>query len=140
MKGPVLLTFNLPEAKAAKLRLLCMRFAIRFQPVPAAEWGQTLGALCGLTERTDAPAPEETFTEEVLVMAMFPAGLAQQLLMAMKRAKLPPVALKAILTLTNSAWTPVELYDELCKEREAIQAGKPRVHEAETPQPKASVH
>lgn len=140
MKGPVLLTFNLPEAKAAKLRLLCMRFAIRFQPVPAAAWGQTLGALCGLTEDTDAPAPEEAFTEEMLVMAMFPAGLAQQFLLAMKRAKLPPVALKAILTLTNSTWTPTALYGELCREREAIQAGKPRVHDEETPQPEPSVH
>lgn len=34
MKSPMLLCFNMSPEKAAKLRLICMRFSIRFQPVP----------------------------------------------------------------------------------------------------------
>ena len=50
MKSPVLLCFNMPPEKAAKLRLICMRFSIRFQPVPREDWGKTLSALCGLED------------------------------------------------------------------------------------------
>ncbi len=129
MKSPVLLCFNIPQEKAAKIRLLCMRFSIRFQPVAPESWGKPLGALCGLeAEAEEADAPSEAFAEEMLVMALFPAGMAQQFLLAWKRAKLPPVALKAVLTSTNSHWNPPQLYTELCREREALGKGKPTVH------------
>lgn len=133
MKSPVLLCFNIPPQKAAKLRLICMRFAIRFQPVPPEDWGKTLGVLCGLEESAGEVACE-TFGEEMLVMALFPAGMAQQFLLALKRAKLPLVALKAVLTPTNSRWNPSQLYQELCREREALRQGGATAHaQPETP-------
>ena len=67
-------------------------------------------------------------------MALFPAGMAQQFLLALKRAKLPPVALKAVLTPTNSRWNPSQLYQELCREREALRQGGATAHaQPETP-------
>ena len=54
MKQPVLLTFNIPEAVTAKLRLICMRFAIRFQPIPEAvgKKNEEIAAVLHITVRT----------------------------------------------------------------------------------------
>lgn len=133
MKSPVLLCFNIPAEKASKLRLICMRFGIRFQPVSPEDWGKPLGALCGL-EAAAEETTAEPFGEEMLVMALFPAGMAQQFLLALKRAKLPPVPLKAVLTPTNSQWNPAQLYTELCREREALRQGKETAHAQQEPQ------
>ncbi len=127
MKAPRLLCFQIPAEMAGKLRLICMRFGIRFQPVPQEDWGKTLGTLCGLEEAAEDASPQAV-PEKMLVMALFPSGMAQQFLLALRRAKLPPVPLKAVLTPTNSAWTPGQLYQELCKEREALAQGRKTPH------------
>ena len=61
MKSPMLLCFNMSPEKAAKLRLICMRFSIRFQPVPREDWGKTLSALCGLEDAAPEAATPYAF-------------------------------------------------------------------------------
>lgn len=134
MKSPVLLCFQMSPEKAAKVRFLCMRFAIRFQQVSPEQWGERLGVLCGLPEDDAAePLPltdvPQDVPGEMMVMGLFPAGMASQFLQAMKRAKLPPVPLRAVLTPTNSQWTPPMLYRELQREREAVTRGMPGAHD-----------
>ena len=41
-------------------------------------------------------------------------------LQAIRAAKLPPVALKAVLTDENKGWNVLELHEELQKEHEAL--------------------
>jgi len=124
---PMILVFNIPADKLAKLRFTCMRLGIQVRPVEAAEYGQPIGALCGMAEITDVPAPEETFTEDMLVMANFTTQLANRLLAALKQGRLP-IRLKAVVTPTNAAWNPVQLHKELTAEREAIARGKEAEH------------
>ena len=85
---PMILVFNIPADKLSKLRFTCMRLGIQVCPVEAADYGQTIGALCGMADRTEAPAPEETFTGDMLVMANFNQQLANRLLAALKQGKL----------------------------------------------------
>lgn len=47
----------------------------------------------------------------------------------MARAHIPPVALKAMLTDTNAAWTAPALYAEIAKEHAAMHSGG-RAHKA----------
>ena len=54
MKQAVLLCYNLKPEKAQKIRLAAMRLKIRVRPIAREEYGQTLAALCGLEELTDA--------------------------------------------------------------------------------------
>lgn len=124
---PMILVFNIPADKLSKLRFTCMRLGIQVCPVETADYGQTIGALCGMADRTDAPAPEETFTEDMLVMANFTQQLANRLLAALKQGRLP-IRLKAVVTPTNAHWNPVELHRELTAEREAIAKGKEAEH------------
>ena len=94
--------------------------------VLAAEYDRPVGELADT-----APGGSwegEAFSDEMLVMAHFPAPLLQAFLQGMRRAGVRPVALKAVLTPTNAAWDSNALHAELCKEREAITAGSASVH------------
>ena len=75
MKQPVLLCYNLSGEKMQKIRLAAMRLKIRVRPVEKDEYAQTVAALCGLEEETDAAYVGAGFEDEMLVMANFPAGM-----------------------------------------------------------------
>ena len=110
MKQPVLLTFNIPEAVTAKLRLICMRFAIRFQPVPEADWHRSIGALCGYAadEAVEPDAPDAPpLDSPMLVMALFPAGVPPAISPSAEACEVSrPFPEKAILTPTNALLDP----------------------------------
>lgn len=126
--SPTILVFNVPGDKLSKLRFTCMRLGIQVRPVDAVDYGQTIAALCGMAERTDTPAPEETFSEDMLVMANFTQQLANRLLAALKQARLP-IRLKAVVTPTNAQWNAVQLHRELTAEREAIAKHQEAQHD-----------
>ena len=125
--SPMILVFNIPADKLSKLRFTCMRLGIQVRPVENADYGQTIGALCGMAEHTDDAAPADSFSEDMLVMANFSQQLANRLLAALKQGRLP-IRLKAVVTPTNAHWNPVQLYQELTAEREAISKGKEAEH------------
>ena len=126
MKPPVLLTYNLQGERAAKTRLVAMRFRVRVRNVSPLEYGRTLEALIENAPETDGTG--EPFAEEMLVMANFPAPLVQAFLQGLRRAGVRPVALKAVLTPTNAGWDSRALHAELCKEREALSGGGAPIH------------
>ena len=74
----------------------------------------------GLRVLVAAPAP---LPGEMLVMAWLNGKITDLFLQGLRRAH-AGVALKAVLTPTNSAWTPRALYAELQREHEAMAAGK----------------
>lgn len=59
-------------------------------------------------------------------MAHFRPGLLEGMLQGWRAAHIPPVALKAMLTDTNAAWTAPALYAEIAKEHAAMHSGGPR--------------
>ena len=110
MKQPVLLCYNLSGEKMQKIRLAAMRLKIRVRPVEEDEYAQTVAALCGLEEKTDAAYVGAGFEDEMLVMANFPAGMMNAFLGLFRRMGIAPVALKAMLTPTNAAWNSEKLH------------------------------
>ena len=68
------------------------------------------------TESGSQPA----IPEELLIMKNFSSRRIDELLMNLRRAGVPRIALKAIVTESNSGWTLYELYTELKKEYEAM--------------------
>ena len=117
-----ILTFNLTDARLSKLRFLCMKLGLMVKPVPAEDCCQPISALCGLSERADA-APTEAFPEEMLVFCHMDNAAVNRFLQTAKQMRFAPVALKAILTPTNAAWTPAQLCAELKDERAAVMQG-----------------
>ncbi len=125
---PTLLCFNLPDAKLSKLRFACMKCGILSKAVDPADFAQPLGALCGLTGRIDA-APAAPFSGEMLVMCHMDDAAVNRLLTVIRQLRVPSVALKAILTPTNAAWTACQLHAELTAERQAVMRGETASHE-----------
>lgn len=131
MKPPVLLCYHLGEEHRGPVRMLAMRLKIRVREVDAAEYGQTLAALCGLEPLSPTPEAVIPFDDEMLVLAHFTTEMINQFLYGFKQAKIPPVKLKAVLTETNMHWNAVTLYEQLKAEHEALANGQPPAHEAE---------
>ncbi len=126
MALPVLYLYNLDNARGAKLRRMCLTLGIRTQPVPPQAHGLTLEEL---TAGASAPADGRAgFSDEMLLMQGFSSGQIDALLHLFRRAKLAPVALKAVLTPTNRGWTSVQLHRELVKERQAMLEGRAGIH------------
>ena len=128
MKQAVLLCYNLASEKAQKIRLAAMRLKIRVRPVAKEEYGQTLAALCGMEETTDAAYGGAGFEDEMLVMANFPAAMMNTFLGLFRRMGIAPVALKAILTPTNAQWDSEKLHAEIASEHEAMIKGNGAAH------------
>ena len=129
MKQPDLLCYNLSDEKMQKIRLAAMRLKIRVRPVEKDEYAQTVAALCGLEEETDAAYVGAGFEDEMLVMANFPAGMMNAFLGLFRRMGIAPVALKAMLTPTNAAWDSEKLHAEIAGEHQAMMNGKEKRHQ-----------
>lgn len=125
---PTILTFNLSDARLSKLRFLCMKLGLAVKAVPAEDFSQPIGALCGLTDRIDA-APVDAFPEEMLIFCHMDNTAVNRFLQTTKQMRFAPVALKAILTPTNAEWTPAQLCKELQEERAAVLKGETADHE-----------
>ena len=62
--------------------------------------------------------------ERMLVFCGLNQVLLAQVLEVIRLAKLPPIPMKAVLTMNNLQWNTMQLYEELCREREAMEAQK----------------
>ena len=98
---------------------------------PVAYSRRTLGGLCGKAERqADAAAPEDAIGGEMLYFAFSELPLVERLLTTMKQMRVPPVRLKGVMTETNLAWTPAQLYQELTREHQAMAVHGASIHAA----------
>ena len=112
--------YNCDDEQWAKLRQIFLMLRVRIRPVEADQYGLTLEDLLG---RSEEKAPvEEEFSDPMLVFCNLPHEKLDHLLTAMGRAGLPRIALKAMLTPTNRTWTSQQLWTELRREHEAMQA------------------
>ena len=114
---PTVLLYNLPLPVRVQVDALCREIGAVAQVVEPSRQGLTLGALVGVL-------PEGNSTErvpgELLVMAYFEQGMLEEFLAGFRRRQIPPIPRKAMLTLTNTAWTGPQLYAELSREMEAM--------------------
>lgn len=123
---PVLYLYNLDNPKGAKIRRMCLPLGVRTKLVAPQAHALTLEELAN-----GAPPPADGapgFSDELLLMAGFTSAQIDALILGFRRAKIPMVALKAVLTPTNRSWTSVQLHQELCREREAVLQGRRADH------------
>lgn len=92
--------------------------SVQVEEIKEEQLGETLGYCLGLPgfPKTGAAAPEVSFEEEVLVMKGFTKQSMDRMLKEFQRKKIPPVALKAVLTEHNSKWKCIDFFRELKQE------------------------
>lgn len=109
------------DSKAAKLKAVLIRMGIRIRNISSDQMNQTVGYLAGI-EGFDEAAFEACppVEEEILVMKNFSNRRVDELLLNLRRAGVPKVQLKAVVTDTNCKWRFYDLYEELKEEHEAM--------------------
>ena len=119
----LLYNFQDPErARKVKSALLCM--GVRAKTVEPEDYGQPLGALAGLSGFDAAETVGADMAEEMLVLYRFTSKRLDDLLARLRKGGVGNIPYKAAITETNIGWSGVQLYQELVKEREAIQQGQ----------------
>ena len=116
---PTVLMYNLPPASRTQVELLCRELGAAARNVEKPRQGLTLGALLGLLP--EVPGGPEV-PGQLLVMAYFDRDMLDAFLRGFRVRQIPPIAHKAMLTLTNTAWTGRELYDNISREMAAVKA------------------
>ena len=119
---PTILTFNLNENRLTKLRFICFKLGLLVKVVPLERFDHHIASLIGLCEPETEPG-RNTFSDEMLLFHNLSDYQLNTFLAACKQQRFAPVALKAIVTPDNVAWTAVELWIELYQERQAVMKG-----------------
>ena len=116
---PTVLMYNLSPASRTQVELICRELGAAARNVEIPRQGLTLGALVGLLP--EVPGGSEV-PGQMLVMAFFDRDMLDAFLRGFRARQIPPIPHKAMLTLTNTAWTGPELYENLSREMAAIKA------------------
>ena len=124
MMGPLILAYNLDALAEARLQTLCARLRVRCRAVCADEYSLPLGTLAGIPAAgSTGDASAGSIDEPMLVMCFMLNDTFNAVLQGLRAKGMPRIPLKAVLTPTNVAWNSLQLYEELCREREAMRGG-----------------
>ncbi|MBQ7300282.1 MAG: DUF3783 domain-containing protein [Clostridia bacterium] len=126
--NPMLLTFDLQPKQVPALRVLCVRHGIQLIKADPAQYGETIGVLCGMDDAAGA-AEAPALAEPMLLFANMPLAVVQKFLNEAKTAKFARPSLMAMLTETNRTWTPLQLQEQLMEERVMVREKMQSIHE-----------
>ncbi len=114
------LLYNFTGKKAEMTKMVCMMMNIRFKSVGQEDYHQPLGALLGMEDvpLKEAKADNAPMAEEMLLLHGFNSDKLQKFLTALQRVGVGRIDLKAMLTENNRTWSGLDLYEELCQERD----------------------
>lgn len=119
-----------PRPHVVKLKGVLVRMGVRIRNIGGDQVNQRVGYLAGMPGFEEEQEPSAPFIEdEILVMKNFNSRRIDELLMNLRKAGVPKIALKAIITEQNSKWTFYQLYEELKEEHAAMsgpQQGQPQ--------------
>ena len=122
-----LVLYYTPEKSDADrlLKGVLVRMGIRIRNLTPEQTGERVGALAGLSDFEQREAAEHpVIPEKMLILHGFGNQRLQELLAGLRKAKVPPIALKAMVTEHNADWTLYELYQELLAEYEKMTGQK----------------
>ena len=95
---------------AALLKPVLLKLGIRVRIVEPEQYLQSIGFLAGNKAFAESPEAYDGagFDEPMMVMAGFSERKLDLFLTEMRRKKVPPIALKAIVTTQNQAWNSLQ--------------------------------
>jgi hypothetical protein len=121
MKEKVLI-FGLEDKDTmTKMQRVLLLQKVGLRKIDPTDYEQTVGSLAGITgmEVSDRSYEGAPFPAPMMIFCMGQQKM-YRLLDGFRKAGVPSVDYKAILTPTNSQWTPLQLYGELEKEHQAM--------------------
>lgn len=127
--GEMVIYYSPQKTKAAaKLKGVLIQMGVRIRSVSREQVYEKVGFLAGLDgfeEGQDAQVDgAQEMEKELLVLKNFTGQRMDELFLRMRKAGVGRIDYKAILTEHNVNWTLLDLYREIKKEHEAMQAGQ----------------
>ena len=115
-----ILLFHVQAGKAERIESICRKLKIRTSRVNPSSYSQKLGYLAGISgfRRENISYTGPDFPSEMMVFSGMNSDMLDRFLDEYKRASIPPVGLKAVLTPHNLFWSAEDLYRELFKEHQ----------------------
>lgn len=119
---PMVLFYNPDRETERSIAMLCMRLKIKIRKVTPEQYHQPLGALLGIEGVEIQPGiyEGEGFLDQMLVFHGFYDGLLDRFLQEYRRARIPRIGLKAVVTSHNIHWDSIRLHQELMQEEAAM--------------------
>lgn len=117
MEGKILL-FQVSDPEILeKIRLAMLLQKVQVKVVEPVDYNQTIGFLAGIPGASNPGTYVGPALPEPMMVLCMPQQKLDGVLAALRAAGVPPMP-KAMLTPTNAGWKPVDLLNELRKERE----------------------
>lgn len=120
---PTVLLFAFNDAdKREKIARALLPLKMRIKKINKSDYLQTLGTLLGIAEEENAEEYQgPDLPHEMMLIAGCNDPQIQTLLDALRKAGIPKIHHKAVLTENNQYWNALELYEELNQEYEYFQ-------------------
>ena len=114
-----------PEStkKTAKLKAVLIQMGVRIKNIGACQVGERVGYLAGMDgyEKNEIGEALPLISQEVLVMKDFSRRRMDELFLRIRKAGIPKIDLKAVITATNAGWTFYQLYEEILAEHRRME-------------------
>ena len=113
------------------MKSVLVRMGVKIRNVAPDQVMESVGYLAGVPgfekrEVLQQPEAEEKIpqiTEQMLVMKDYNSRRIETLLLNMRKAKVPKINLKAIVTEQNAGWSFYHLYEEIGEEHRRMNGG-----------------
>lgn len=113
------------------MKSVLVRMGVKIRNVSPDQVMESVGYLAGVPgfekrEVLQQPEAEEKMpqiTEQMLVMKDFTSRRIDALLLNLRKAKVPKINLKAIVTEQNAGWSFYHLYEEIGEEHRRMNGG-----------------
>ena len=113
------------------MKSVLVRMVVKIRNVAPDQVMESVGYLAGVPgfekrEVLQQPEAEEKIpqiTEQMLVMKDFTSRRIDTLLLNLRKAKVPKINLKAIVTEQNAGWSFYHLYEEIGEEHRRMNGG-----------------
>lgn len=128
IRSGTILMYNCSGPEFSKLRQIFAMLRMRMHPVTPDRYHISLIDLAN-GKGEPAETAEAPLEEAMLVFCGVRQPLLNQVLEVIRLAKLPPIPLKAVLTVGNQEWDSLKLHEELLKEREAMEQARKAAQE-----------
>lgn len=118
-----ILLFHVETGKAQQIESLCRKLGIRISRVKLSSYSQKLGYLAGISgfRRENSSYAGTEFPSEMMVFSGMNSDMLDCFLEEYKKASIPSIEMKAVLTPHNIFWRAEDFYRELFKEHQVFQ-------------------
>jgi len=119
-----ILLFHVEQGKAGQMESICRKLKIRISQVKPSLYSQKLGYLAKISgfHKENIAYTGSDFPSEMMVFSGMDSDLLDCFLDECKKASIPLIGLKAVITPHNIFWSAEDLYKELVKEHQLYRS------------------